>query len=604
MCKMFVDIGDLDPETMDFFTRNAAFSLDLKKTSPGTEWRHKAVTFDPFSPWDDLRKAGLNGGGVYARRIGGKLFLFKSTNEKSPMEVYRFDPSSGLLARPCLRLWVEGSHPKGVEKIWTDRNGDGRMSPDEIAACPYPSDGDPGYRYYWPDAEGSFWGCIYRGMGGLRRIRCTGLGKDGLPAYSFEPKETWTARDAGLEGNAGFNFLHYRPADDVMILGLVGDSTQHWDKVGVLARFDHWTKPDRRKKVWEIDKAHFPSTYNALSFDAAGDFVFVPGGNVNDWPVIHAFSMANGGLVGYWGPGPEVNSMSGWLDIRYPIRAHRTPAGEYLVFTEEDGWGKNLFYRWKPASTNTLPVAELPGMAGVEDRDALKPLPLEARAEDRDGRIVKVEFVDLEKNTVLGSVSAPPYRMTLPPAAPGRYRIAARATDDKGATFTSRAAIVRTGLRGEVVRAVNCGGGKEGGFEADADFKGGQAGSSPDGIEMNTAWFPAPEAVYKCCRHDRKGFRYAFHGLDARSDYGLRLHFAYSHYGPVDGGFVFDVTVNGRKVLERYEPLKDVGFRKAIVREFRLKPDAEGRLEVRFDAAAGAREGVFCSGIEIVRLSK
>jgi len=240
----------------------------------------------------------------------------------------------------------------------------------------------------------------------------------------------------------------------------------------------------------------------------------------------------------------------------------------------------------------------------VEDRDALQPLVVEARAEDRDGRVAKVEFVDLERNAVLGSVSSPPYRLTIPPGAPGRYRIAARATDDRGASFTSRAAVVRTGLRGEAVRAVNCGGAKEGGFEADAGFEGGQAGSHPDRIDLKPAWFPAPEAVYKSCRHDRKGFGYAFRGLDGRSEYGLRLHFAYTHYGPVENGFVFDVTVNGRKVLEKYDPLKDPGFRKAGVREFRLKPDAEGRLAVRFDAAVGAREGVFCSGIEIVRLSK
>ena len=40
---------------------------------------------------------------------------------------------------------------------------------------------------------------------------------------------------------------------------------------------------------------------------------------------------------------------SAWEDSAMGLRAFRRENGEYLIFTENSGWGgKNNFFRWKP----------------------------------------------------------------------------------------------------------------------------------------------------------------------------------------------------------------------------------------------------------------
>jgi len=40
--------------------------------------------------------------------------------------------------------------------------------------------------------------------------------------------------------------------------------------------------------------------------------------------------------------------MDALQDMVHSINACRTPSGEYLIFVEDDGYTKNLMYRWKP----------------------------------------------------------------------------------------------------------------------------------------------------------------------------------------------------------------------------------------------------------------
>ena len=47
--------------------------------------------------------------------------------------------------------------------------------------------------------------------------------------------------------------------------------------------------------------------------------------------------------------GPEVNGQCAWEDAAMGLRAFKTKAGEYLIFTENSGWGgKNNLFRWRP----------------------------------------------------------------------------------------------------------------------------------------------------------------------------------------------------------------------------------------------------------------
>lgn len=71
---------------------------------------------------------------------------------------------------------------------------------------------------------------------------------------------------------------------------------------------------------------------------------------------------------------------------------------------------------------------------------------LAADASDGDGVVREVEFFQGE--TSLGAVTPPPYALSWSNVPPGNYALTARATDDRGATFTTPPARVFVGLPG------------------------------------------------------------------------------------------------------------------------------------------------------------
>jgi malectin (di-glucose binding ER protein) len=85
--------------------------------------------------------------------------------------------------------------------------------------------------------------------------------------------------------------------------------------------------------------------------------------------------------------------------------------------------------------------------------------------------------------------------------------------------------------------------------------------------------------------------------------YELRLHFVETVYGegnPAGGGEttrLFDVSINGRKVLDDFDVIGDAGAGTVDVRVFRdISPTADGKLHLRFDPKANPP---FVNAIEI-----
>jgi hypothetical protein len=65
---------------------------------------------------------------------------------------------------------------------------------------------------------------------------------------------------------------------------------------------------------------------------------------------VHVFDLNTGKLVEILALGPEVNGQSAWEDAAMGLRAFKRRDGEYLIFTENSGWGgKNNFFRWRPS---------------------------------------------------------------------------------------------------------------------------------------------------------------------------------------------------------------------------------------------------------------
>ena len=132
-------------------------------------------------------------------------------------------------------------------------------------------------------------------------------------------------------------------------------------------------------------------------------------------------------------------------------------------------------------------------------------------------------------------------------------------------------------------------------FQADQFFTGGGNAGTGQTIDTTGVINPAPEAVYQTARFGN--FSYSFPGLTAGSTYAVRLHFA-DGYTNFMSERVFDVLVNGAKVLSRFDVIAAAGGNfKAVVEQFNATADASGRISVEIDSLVGA---AILSGVEVV----
>ena len=79
--------------------------------------------------------------------------------------------------------------------------------------------------------------------------------------------------------------------------------------------------------------------------DVAGDRIFM----ASLWGEVMVFNALNGQRETVLTVGPEVSGGCAWEDATLGLRAFKRKSGEYLIFTENSGYGgKCNFWRWKP----------------------------------------------------------------------------------------------------------------------------------------------------------------------------------------------------------------------------------------------------------------
>ena len=141
---------------------------------------------------------------------------------------------------------------------------------------------------------------------------------------------------------------------------------------------------------------------------------------------------ANGNLIGTVTSAPYTFS---WTNVA---------AGSYtLTATATDGFGAQTTSASRlitVANTNTPPTVSLSSPANNAAYAAPASITLTASAQDSDGSIAKVEF--LQGTTVLATLTAAPYTFAWTNVAQGTYVLSARATDNQGAVTTSTAVTV------------------------------------------------------------------------------------------------------------------------------------------------------------------
>ena len=354
----FVDQADFDPIRDEaVYAKHEELHLNYGASTPGSEWSYHAFTLDRFLFPDDPR-LHVSPTTVWVRYIGGRPFLYMTDMYSSFLAIYRFDAAHGEIAIPCGYFaknrqkdahgsdWPSGQPSKG-EWIWNDLNLDGKFNFDEYSTALHNPDA-PALWGWWVDAAGDVWQATERD--GIRHFKMFGMTSAGGPSYDYAHMQV--EKTPGLFNN--LQRAQYDLATDTMYLSGYTDAApndnRYWKVVGrVIACVDRWSAGNR-KPVWtrtvsKPDTQHVGQQAIPASFTVAGDYLLTV--EVFDARV-EVYNRRTGENVGYLSPGPEVGSLSGWVDVPYGISARLRKDGEYEILVEEDARAKNILYRWRP----------------------------------------------------------------------------------------------------------------------------------------------------------------------------------------------------------------------------------------------------------------
>ncbi len=313
----FVDTFGFDPDADGkvVYSRTALFDLDLESGKGGLIWRQRATTVDHITyPGDSRASSAMT---VFLRHLQGRRLLYGIGQYGGGYQLFAFDGSGGLIARPVGRITAPG-------ETWAwnvSENGD----------------------IWHGDAQGRT----------IHRFRFLGWSDDALPRFETAKPDSWPWPD----DFEVVRRVHYEAATDTLYVSgyLKSDENESWGVVGkTLRRYDGWVHGNKTVR-WTIRLPVNPkgtdkgTPLSPQSFAVAGDYIFV--GMVkpeeNRQPT-HILKANDGTYVGGFVPGPEVGGNAGWQDMPYALAAMKRQNGEYLVLVEEDWRGKNLLYRWTP----------------------------------------------------------------------------------------------------------------------------------------------------------------------------------------------------------------------------------------------------------------
>lgn len=333
------------------------------------EWSYKAHTLDEYRYPDDPREKDSKTTLLAVRTIEKQKFLYMTNMYSSWLAIFRFDRATdGEIAIPCGMISSGSrkapSYPpnrsQDAEYVWSDRNGDGQFDATEYR---YNSTNFPDDAWGWDvDTRGDVW--LASKTNGLYAYRYQGINTNGCPIYDFTYRDNYPMPSP-------FNQLR-RVIYDVenRKLYLAGYSSSFpntkniWGKAAgrVLAQYSwdgssliseyNW-KADNLVYRPETKKKHKDLFISAI--DVAGDYVFLqrgnqenPGTGQRDTQYCEVYRVSDGSYVGYLKPGDTASIEVAQIDVPYGVRAHRRADGEYLIFVEDDWFGKVLMYRWKP----------------------------------------------------------------------------------------------------------------------------------------------------------------------------------------------------------------------------------------------------------------
>jgi hypothetical protein len=322
------DCADFEPGTEGRSIYGMTEHIIMDYTKPnGRQYTLVGNTLDYYKYPEDARWTSSFGFGasVSAAKIGGKVFLFMSSQQYGA-RTFRLDGEIAVYL---------GDVPGSIKE----------------------------YAFQITD-DGTVWNSPRPGP--IREIQNDGLNADGT--IKWKPEVTYP-RPAPFSGDV--NGIFYLGGEqDIMVLG--GFTPENpcnggWEMGHEIVRYDNWhTTRDMKWRtviIYEHNEKEVPFRRVPLGLEAAGDYVFVDYGNYNadDYQVdapgpINVYKLSDGSFVGEIFAGEEVANQSSWHDFRKSFHAMMRSNGEYLILAEENWKSKQLLYRWCPSGNCPEPA--------------------------------------------------------------------------------------------------------------------------------------------------------------------------------------------------------------------------------------------------------
>lgn len=358
----FTATADLDKTNeQDVYLVDKKIKLDLSITQEGKEWKFHSITLNPFKYPHDPRLFGFYTSPLI-RTIKDKKYLYSSDMYGFNMVVNRFDMNSNSeIAIPNSFFtgieWGLGdswgtTFPIDKEWIWQDQNGDGFIQQDEYETA---ETDNPYLTAWWVDEVGGVWKGAREN--GIRYYPPNTESTDGIIKYSIKNSIKYD----NPNGVKDVKRIYYSDANDELFVAGFSPSRPDkgdtwWAAGSVLIKYSEWKKGNRDPSL--IIKLPFrarnnttSSVLNVKAFTVEGDYIFAA---LEKEGIIMVYDRSNGSLVGTIKPGESIGSKSGWTDINIALTAHKLKNNEYLIFAEENGYGKVIMYRWCPKNDCTL----------------------------------------------------------------------------------------------------------------------------------------------------------------------------------------------------------------------------------------------------------
>ena len=345
-----LDSAGLDPENdTEVYSKYHHYSLDYAKTAPGTEWSLKGFTVNRFKYPNDPRidqnsDVGSRALGAGAWRIGGKLFVGRSSQEGYRFELYRQETATdGEVLVPSFRMGAGGdtnNHFYNPQtKTWIHKPKKDGL-----------------YNQYWNIAKN---GDLFT-IGDPQTIihyKFGGLDDHGNPI--------WDASNATASVVSEFKparrLVYDSDADVMYMAGDVKD--QNWGSFLRVKKFPNWSTGNRTSSFtaelpYQDKEYAGNSNYGGAqpaSFSVAGDYIFILYGVGH----VRILSKTDGSLVG-----TLRQNVNGWkgsdgqVDAAYGMTVTKRSNGEYVILFENAAWANIMMTRWSPEATSTAPSSK------------------------------------------------------------------------------------------------------------------------------------------------------------------------------------------------------------------------------------------------------